>query len=35
MEQFINRAAVTGLDTSCTSNDKPIPFFISLNGPPP
>jgi pimeloyl-ACP methyl ester carboxylesterase len=35
MEQFINRAAVTGLDTSCTSNDKPMPFFISLNGPPP
>ena len=35
MEQFINRAAVAGLDTSCTRNDKPMPFFISLNGPPP
>jgi pimeloyl-ACP methyl ester carboxylesterase len=35
MEQFINRAAVAGLDTSCTKNDKPTPFFISLNGPPP
>jgi pimeloyl-ACP methyl ester carboxylesterase len=35
MEQFINRAVVAGLDTSCTKNDKPTPFFISLNGPPP
>ena len=35
MEQFINRASVTGLDISCTHNDKPTPFFISLNGPPP
>ena len=35
MEHFINRAATIGLDTSCTSNDKPMAFFISLNGPPP
>jgi pimeloyl-ACP methyl ester carboxylesterase len=35
MEQFLNRAAVAGLDTTCTRNDKPMPFFISLNGPPP
>jgi pimeloyl-ACP methyl ester carboxylesterase len=35
MEGFINQAAVTRLDVSCTSNDKPLPFFISLNGPPP
>ena len=35
MEQFINRASVKGLDTSCTRNDQPMPFFISLNGPPP
>ena len=35
MAQFINRAAVSGLDTSCTRNDKPTPFFISLNGPAP
>ena len=33
--QFINRASVDGLDTSCTLNDTPMPFFISLNGPPP
>jgi pimeloyl-ACP methyl ester carboxylesterase len=35
MEQFINRASVAGLDVSCTRNDKPTPFFTSLNGPPP
>jgi len=35
MEQFINRASVAGLDASCTNNDKPLPFFTSLNGPPP
>ena len=35
MEQFVNRASAKGLDISCTSNDKPMPFFISLNGPPP
>jgi pimeloyl-ACP methyl ester carboxylesterase len=35
MEQFIDRASVAGLDVSCTRNDKPTPFFISINGPPP
>ena len=35
MAQFINRATVSGLDISCTRNDKPTPFFISLNGPAP
>jgi pimeloyl-ACP methyl ester carboxylesterase len=35
MEQFIDRASVVKLDVSCTHNDKPTPFFISLNGPPP
>ena len=35
MGQFINRASVEGLDTSCTLNDRPMPFFTSLNGPPP
>ncbi|MGH8322322.1 MAG: alpha/beta hydrolase, partial [Steroidobacteraceae bacterium] len=35
MEQFIERASVAGLDVSCTRNDKPMPFFTSLNGPPP
>lgn len=35
MAHFIETAAVDGLDVSCTSRDKPTPFFISLNGPPP
>lgn len=35
MGQFIDHAAVSGLDTTCTRKDKPMPFFISLNGPPP
>jgi pimeloyl-ACP methyl ester carboxylesterase len=35
MAQFISRATVSGLDSSCTHNDKPTPFFISLNGPAP
>src|SRR6185437_12119707 len=35
MQQFIEHASVAGLDVSCTNNDKPMPFFISLNGPPP
>jgi pimeloyl-ACP methyl ester carboxylesterase len=35
MDQFINRASVAGLDVSCTRNDVPMPFFITVNGPPP
>jgi pimeloyl-ACP methyl ester carboxylesterase len=35
MDQFINHASVKGLDVSCARDDKPLPFFISLNGPPP
>ena len=26
---------VLGLDVACTRIDKPMPFFTSLNGPPP
>jgi pimeloyl-ACP methyl ester carboxylesterase len=35
MQEFISRASVVGLDVSCTRDDKPIPFFVTLNGPPP
>ena len=35
MQDFISRASVVGLDVSCTRNDKPLPFFVTLNGPPP
>lgn len=33
--QFIDRASVAGLDVSCTRDAKPLPFFITLNGPAP
>jgi len=35
MDQFIRRGSLMGLDVSCARADKPMPFFISLNGPPP
>jgi hypothetical protein len=35
MGEFINHASAEGLDTACTVNDRPMPFFTSLNGPPP
>ena len=35
MARFIETGTVDRLDVSCTSRDKPTPFFISLNGPPP
>jgi hypothetical protein len=35
MARFVDAASVQGLDVSCTSLDKPTPFFTSLNGPPP
>ena len=35
MGNFINHASVEGLDVACTVNDRPMPFFTSLNGPAP
>ncbi len=35
MERFIELGSISGLDISCTRNAKPMPFFTSLNGPPP
>ena len=35
MKQFIDRATVSDLDTACTRDDKPMPFFVSLDGPSP
>jgi pimeloyl-ACP methyl ester carboxylesterase len=35
MARFVDRASVSGLDVSCTHDAKPLPFFTSLNGPPP
>ena len=35
MAQFLARASAQGLDVGCTRLDRPMPFFTSLNGPPP
>ena len=35
MAQFGARASVDGLDVSCARLARPLPFFTSLNGPPP
>ena len=35
MVQFVARASVDGLDVSCARLARPLPFFTSLNGPPP
>jgi pimeloyl-ACP methyl ester carboxylesterase len=35
MARFLDAAAAAGLDVSCTKADRPMPFFITLGGPPP
>ncbi|MGH8168979.1 MAG: alpha/beta hydrolase [Steroidobacteraceae bacterium] len=35
MAQFVRRASVAGLDTACTRNLSPMPFFLTRNGPTP
>jgi pimeloyl-ACP methyl ester carboxylesterase len=35
MAQFVAQGAVLGLDTGCTRAARPMPFFTSVNGPPP
>jgi pimeloyl-ACP methyl ester carboxylesterase len=35
MAQFVARASVASLDVSCAARAQPLPFFTSLNGPPP
>jgi hypothetical protein len=35
MAQFISRASASGLDVSCVRAARPLPFFTSVNGPPP
>ena len=35
MAQFVRRASVSGLDTACTRNLSPMPFFLTRNGPTP
>jgi pimeloyl-ACP methyl ester carboxylesterase len=33
--QFVRRASVSDLDTACTRNLSPMPFFLTRNGPTP
>jgi len=35
MARFVDRGGIEGLDVSCVRTDKPLPFFTTLNGPPP
>ena len=35
LARFLQAGSVTGLDIRCTTLDRPMPFFTSLNGPPP
>jgi hypothetical protein len=35
MAQFVMHASVEALDASCVHDARPLPFFTSLNGPPP
>ena len=35
MAQFLARASVDALDVSCTRQARPMPFFTTVNGPPP
>lgn len=35
MAHFVRRASVSGLDTACTRNLSPMPFFVTRNGPTP
>ena len=35
MAQFVRRASVAGLDTECLRNLRPMPFFLTPNGPGP
>ncbi len=35
LAQFLARASADGLDLSCTQRARPLPFFTTLNGPPP
>jgi pimeloyl-ACP methyl ester carboxylesterase len=35
LAQFLALGTLSGLDTSCLKNARPLPFFTSVNGPPP
>lgn len=35
MAAFVEKGSLDGLDTSCTRNDRPLSFFLTLGGPSP
>jgi pimeloyl-ACP methyl ester carboxylesterase len=35
LARFLELGSASGLDTSCTRNARPTPFFTSVNGPAP
>jgi pimeloyl-ACP methyl ester carboxylesterase len=35
LAQFLALGTLSGLDTECLKNARPLPFFTSVNGPPP
>ena len=35
LAQFLTRGSSAGLDTDCLRRAAPMPFFTSVNGPPP
>ncbi len=35
LARFLELGSVQGLDSTCTQNARPMPFFTSVNGPPP
>jgi hypothetical protein len=35
LAQFLARGSSVGLDTDCLRRAAPMPFFTSVNGPPP
>jgi pimeloyl-ACP methyl ester carboxylesterase len=35
LQEFLSRPSPAGLDVSCLARARPMPFFTSVNGPPP
>jgi hypothetical protein len=35
LARFLELGSVQGLDSTCTQNARPMPFFTSVNGPAP
>jgi len=35
LARFLDAGSVAGLDVSCLARVRPMPFFLSVNGPAP